>query len=210
MADYWAQFLTIAFVHFLAVASPGPDFAVVVRQSVLYGRQPALFTSLGIACGILVHVFYSLLGIGLLVSQSITLFNLLKIVGGLYLVYLGVNGLRSNPRGMVEVGGIDRKIPDKYQAFRTGFFTNALNPKATLFFLSLFTVIIEPQTPLTVQAFYGFYMAVATGCWFAAITFFFTQERVREKFLRVGHWFDRLTGAVLIGLGLKVLLSSRN
>ena len=67
------EFMTVALVHLLAVASPGPDFAVVVRESVAQGRRAGSWTALGVGCGIFVHVAYSLLGIGLIVSQSIVL-----------------------------------------------------------------------------------------------------------------------------------------
>src|SRR3546814_18031462 len=92
-----------------------------------------------------------------------------------------------------------------WQAFVVGFVTNGLNPKATLFFLSLFTVVISADTPLWVQAGYGVYLAGATALWFLLVAWLFRRGRVRAGFSRMGHWFDRLTGAVLIGLGLRQL-----
>ena len=86
----------------------------------------------------------------------------------------------------------------------TGFVTNGLNPKATLFFLSLFTVVINPHTPLAVQAGYGVYLAFATALWFCVVARLFSQTRVRNAFARMGHWFDRVRGVVLIGLAAKL------
>src|SRR4051794_31688078 len=86
---YLAEFLTVALVHLLAVASPGPDFAVVLRESVTRGRPAGIFTALGVGSGIVLHVSYSLLGIGLLISQSILLFSLLKWLAAAYLIYIG-------------------------------------------------------------------------------------------------------------------------
>lgn len=210
MHPYFSQFLTVALVHLLAVASPGPDFAVVVRQSITYGRRTALWTSLGVGSGILIHVSYSLLGIGMLVSRSIVLFGIMKMVCALYLVYLGVGALRTKPMNRAELPGKRKTVlPTTFQALRTGFFTNGLNPKATLFFLSLFTVIIDPATPLVIQAGYGLYMAVATALWFSCLSFLFGHGSVRRVFLKIGHWFDRLTGVVLIGLGLKVAFTKQ-
>ena len=202
------EFLTVALVHLLAVASPGPDFAVVVRESVAQGRRAGSWTALGVGCGIFVHVAYSLLGIGLIVSQSIVLFNLFKWLAAAYLVYLGWRALRARPMSLEPVDTANAAVArTAWRAFVIGFVTNGLNPKATLFFLSLFTVVISPDTPLLVQAGYGVYLAGATALWFLLVAWLFSRGRVRAGFARMGHWFDRLTGAVLIGLGARLALS---
>ena len=205
---YWMEFMTVALVHLLAVASPGPDFAVVVRESVAQGRRAGSWTALGVGCGIFVHVAYSLLGIGLIVSQSIVLFNLFKWLAAAYLVYLGWRALRARPMSLEAIDGANAAVArSAWRAFVIGFVTNGLNPKATLFFLSLFTVVISPDTPLLVQAGYGLYLAGATALWFLLVAWLFSRGRVRAGFARMGHWFDRLTGAVLIGLGARLALS---
>lgn len=202
------EFMTVALVHLLAVASPGPDFAVVVRESVAQGRRAGSWTALGVGCGIFVHVAYSLLGIGLIVSQSIVLFNLFKWLAAGYLLYLGWRALRARPMSLDTADEVDTTSDrSPWQAFVVGFVTNGLNPKATLFFLSLFTVVISADTPLWVQAGYGVYIAGATALWFLLVAWLFSRGRVRAGFARMGHWFDRLTGAVLIGLGVRLAVS---
>ena len=204
---YWTEFLTVALVHLLAVASPGPDFAIVLRESVSNGRHAGIWTALGVGSGILLHVGYCLLGIGLIVSQSIVLFNLLKWLAAAYLIYIGIRALQARPAdpASAELAPLATRSPRA--AFARGFVTNGLNPKAPLFFLSLFTLVISPQTPLLVQAGYGLYLALATAMWFCAVALLFSQARVRRGFVRLGHWFDRLMGAVLVGLGIKVAFS---
>lgn len=205
---YWTEFLTVALIHLLAVASPGPDFAIVVRESVGYGRRAGLFTAFGVGTGILVHVTYSLLGIGLIVSQSIVLFNALKWLAAAYLLYIGIKALRARPSDPASAEpNLAAGERSRRGAFVTGFITNGLNPKATLFFLSLFTVVIDPHTPLLVQAGYGLYLALATGAWFCLLAWLFSRARVRAGFARMGHWFDWLTGVVLIGLGVRLVAS---
>ncbi|MGF6692890.1 MULTISPECIES: LysE family translocator [Pseudomonas] len=202
---YWTEFLTVALIHLLAVASPGPDFAIVVRESVAHGRRAGTWTALGVGMGIFVHVAYSLLGIGLIVSQSIMLFNALKWAAAAYLLYIGIKALRAKPADPVAAeASLMAGERSPRGAFVTGFVTNGLNPKATLFFLSLFTVVINPHTPLTVQAGYGVYLACATAAWFSLVALLFSHRRVRAGFARMGHWFDRLMGAVLVGLGIKL------
>ena len=205
MEQYLPEFITIALVHLLAVASPGPDFAIIVRQSLIYGKVTALWSSIGVGCGILIHVFYSLLGIGLVISQSVLAFSILKYLGALYLLYLGVKGLQTKPlAGAMVLEEEKRTAPTAFRAFWTGFLTNGLNPKATLFFLSLFTVVINPETPQTVQAIYGGYMAFATAVWFSLVSLFFSHPHIRNRFQRLGHWLERATGLVLVGLGIKL------
>lgn len=205
---YWTEFFTVALIHLLAVASPGPDFAIVVRESVAFGRRAGMFTALGVGSGIFVHVAYSLLGIGLIVSQSIVLFNALKWLAAAYLLYIGVKALRAKPADPASAeASLEAGARSPRAAFVAGFVTNGLNPKATLFFLSLFTVVIDPHTPLAVQGGYGIYLALATALWFCLVALLFSQRRVRAGFARLGHWFDRLMGAVLVGLGVKLAFS---
>lgn len=205
---YWTEFLTVALIHLLAVASPGPDFAVVVRESVTHGRRAGTWTALGVGSAIFLHVGYSLLGIGLIVSQSIVLFNALKWLAAAYLLYIGFKAIRAKPAAPgVEAFKAEPQQRSPKAAYLAGFMTNGLNPKATLFFLSLFTVVINPHTPLLVQAGYGVYLAFATAGWFCLVAMLFSQQRVRDGFARLGHWFDRGMGAVLIALGVKIALT---
>ncbi|MGC8120623.1 LysE family transporter [Marinobacter sp. VGCF2001] len=205
--NYWLEFLTVALVHLLAVASPGPDFAVVLRQALTQARRNALLTAAGIGIGILLHVGYSLLGIGLIIQQSVMLFTVLKVIGAVYLLYIAWHCLQSKPGGVhVQTNG--GRTQTGWAAFRLGFLTNALNPKATLFFVSLFSVIINPGTPVLLQAGYGLYMAVATGVWFTLVALFFTHPRVRRGFNRFGHWLDRAMGGILLLLAGQLLFST--
>ena len=204
--NYLDEFILIAISHFFAVASPGPDFALVLKQSVQKGRNNALVTSLGIAAGILVHVTYCVLGVALVISQSPALFSLLKYIAAGYLAYIGVMALRAKPSapGTVELNSssTDESFA---KAFSRGFLVNALNPKATLFFLSLFTLVISIETPMMVQAGYGLYMAFATLFWFSFLSVVLSRKPVRQFFLRSGHWFDRGIGIVLIALAVRVV-----
>lgn len=204
---YWVEFVTIAAVHLLAVASPGPDFAIVLKHSISFGRRAAIWTSVGIGLGILIHVAYSLLGIGFLIKTTPWLFTALSYAAAAYLLYLGIGALRSMPAaGSVE--GYDAKeqkgMTDK-KAFMVGLVTNGLNPKATLFFLSVFAVAISPQTPAGVKALYGIYLAIATGLWFSALSYFLSSEQVRAFIGAKGYWFDRVMGVVLIALAVKLV-----
>lgn len=203
-----SAFLTIAVIHLLALASPGPDFAIIVQHGVTQSRRITLWTALGIALGILVHVTYSLLGIGLLISQSILLFNIIKYLGAAYLLYLGVKALLSNHQSATQATKSRQLKP--LQALMAGFLCNALNPKVTLFFLAVFTQVIAPATPVLTQLFYGTYMAAATFAWFSLLGTMLTASAIRRHIDAVHAWAERLMGVVLIALGLKIALSTRD
>ena len=119
---YWTEFLTIAVAHLFAVASPGPDFAVVTRQSVTGGTKAGLWTSFGVAVGILLHVGYCILGVALIVSQSPTLFNAMKYIAALYLFYLGAQSVRQSTRLQEESMKVSMEVSvDPGKAFFTRF-----------------------------------------------------------------------------------------
>ncbi|MDR7119839.1 LysE family translocator [Rheinheimera soli] len=205
--EFWPEFLLIASVHLVAVASPGPDFAIVLRYAVRYGRTIALSASIGIGAAILLHVCYSLLGLGLLIKTTPWLFTLFSVLSAGYLAYLGWQAIRSGaaaPQAEEQVEAISA-APSLLKAFTSGFVTNGLNPKATLFFLSLFAVIISPVTPLSYKVIYGLYMAFATAAWFAFLSVILTREKVRAFLLLKGYWFDRLMGAVLLALAMHLI-----
>lgn len=210
MHEYWIEFGKVAIAHLLAVASPGPDFALVVKQSLAHGRRTAVWTSLGIGTGILLHITYCLLGIALLLQSSELWFTVVKFAGAAYLAWMGIQALRARPHAGNPTGvTTTHKTPRPHGAFVTGFLTNALgNPKATLFFLALFTVVINPHTPRWIQAGYGLWMAVATAGWFTVVAFMFTQERIRRPFLQHGHWIDRALGFVFIAFAASLVWST--
>ncbi len=206
-----SAFFTVAIVHLLGVASPGPDFAVIVQKSLSQPRTVVVWTALGIGLGILVHVAYSLLGIGLIISRSIVLFSMIKLLGAAYLIFIGWRALRATPAHSSDdaVSAVAEAMP-AWEAFRVGFLCNVLNPKATLFFLALFTQVIDPGTPAAVQLFYGLYMSIATFLWFSMLGSVLTMRRIRMWVDSIHVWAERAMGAVLIVLGVKVALSARN
>jgi RhtB (resistance to homoserine/threonine) family protein len=214
MHDYWLEFSKVAIAHLLAVASPGPDFAIVLKQSLASGRRAAVWTSIGVGTAILLHVAYSLLGLGLLILSSELWFNLVKYAGAAYIAWLGVQALRSKPRGGDADAATEGREPapaggpSLRGAFAAGFLTNALNPKCTLFFISLFVLIVNPATPKLIQAGYGAYMALATMAWFSLVSLVFTQRELRRKFLAQGHWIDRALGVVFLAFALSLAFSS--
>ena len=199
------ELLAVVAITFFAVISPGPDFAMVSRNSLLLSRRTGVLTALGIAAGVCIHVSYSLLGVGLLIQQSLWLFNLIKLAGAAYLIFLGIKMLRAQPATGEELAS--QPALSSLGALRTGFLTNVLNPKTTIFIVSLFMQVVQPQTPLAVQLGYGAFIVLAHALWFSAVALFFSSSSVRSRLLAVRHWIDRIFGGLLVGFGMLLALT---
>jgi RhtB (resistance to homoserine/threonine) family protein len=203
--EYIPAILTVAAIHLMAVMSPGPDFIMTMRNSLIYSRRSGVYSAVGLGLGILVHVAYCLAGIALIISQSIVLFTIIKYFGAAYLIYIGYKSLRAKRSERRDVMEADApRDMTKWQAIRSGFITNATNPKATLFFLSLFTLIIQPSTPFGVKLIMGGEMAVVTALWFSLIAVLVSHRVIRHRITRFQHYIERFMGAVLILFGIKL------
>lgn len=190
--------------------SPGPDFIVVTKNSMSGSRSIGLYTALGVGLGIFTHVAYSLIGIGLIISKSILVFTIIKYLGALYIFYLSYHLLRTPKPIKDEIVESEKSINiTKRQALREGFFTNSLNPKATLFFLSIFTQVIGPETPLTIQFLLGIEVAVIVCAWFCLLSLFITHKYVYKRFSKIRYYLMKFMGGVLLLLGIKLAVETK-
>jgi len=205
------EFFTLAVVHLLAVAAPGPDFAVTVRQCLRFGRKAGIGVALGIGAGMSVHVVYTMLGASVILHATPWLMGLAELLGGAYLLYLAVSFIRQSMRAQPvtdpalqknSAGGTTSMSFRK--SFAIGFIANVLNPKASLFFLAVFTTLISPATPLAVQVFYGAWICGMNAVWFVFVSVVFTRARVRQAFLRAGRWVDLTVGSILGAFSLRL------
>ncbi|OCQ53257.1 Threonine efflux protein [Photorhabdus australis subsp. thailandensis] len=210
MSIFLHEFLELALIHFLAVVVPGPDFAVTVRQSTSFGRKAGIYTAIGIGAGISVHVIYTLIGIGTIMHALPWLLNTVRLIGGVYLFYLGVCFIRKKADTSViaENQGDNSGVLINKSLSRsliTGFVTNATNPKATLFFLAIFTTVVSAKTPMSIQIFYGFWMCAVNALWFVFVSLIFSSMAVRNRFVSYGHWIERIMGLLLIFFSVRLL-----
>ncbi|WP_425320669.1 LysE family translocator [Gemmobacter caeni] len=197
---HMAEWLAVITITLFAVISPGPDFAMVSRNSLTLSRRAGLVTALGIGAGVLVHVSYTLLGIGVLIRETPTLFDVLKLAGAAYLAWLGWQMLLSH-KTEGAVSASETALSD-LAAFRIGFLTNALNPKTTIFIVSLFMQVIQAETPLATRIGYGLFISFAHVVWFSTVSLFFGAPSVQQRILRLRPWIDRIFGVLLIGFAI--------
>jgi RhtB (resistance to homoserine/threonine) family protein len=207
MHQYLIEIASLMAIFSFVIVSPGADLAMVIRQSVVHGRRAAILTSFGIGTSLIFHMTYTILGLGLIISQSILLFNIVKWLGVAYLIYIGISALRAGKtdvNAMAATSTGDGRRQSKKRAFLLGFMANALNPKPVFFFLSVFSSVVSHDTPDGVKFVYGLVMASGLIAWFVGVSFFMTTARMRAAFSRASKWIDRVSGVVFIGFGIKL------
>ncbi|MDW3687477.1 LysE family transporter [Cupriavidus sp. CV2] len=205
------ELLAVATITVLAVISPGPDFAMVMRNSFVHGRKAGLLCALGIALGVQVHVFYTMFGVALLMEHAHKLLTVVKLLGAAYLIWIGIQTLRKRaPDTNAPSLAADAGTPAlaAFGALKMGFLTNALNPKTTLFVVSTYTQVVNAQTPLAVQFGYGLFMSLAHLAWFGLIACCLSTPALRAAMLRRQRLLDRVIGSVLLALGLALGLGN--
>lgn len=203
----WAvvsSFLTFALAGALVVLIPGPDTLVVLRSVVVSGRREAARTSLGVLTGLLVWMSAAALGLTAVLRASQDGYLILRLAGAAYLLYVGVQALRSRVLGQP----IDTAAPGRSlvgRGYRAGLMTDLLNPKVGVFFITFFPAFIPRHAPVAAMTVgLGLIFVVETALYFASILLFvrrlsewMTSERVRRR-------LNRATGLVLIGFGVRL------
>lgn len=209
--------LLISSIHLLAAASPGPDFVLVSQQTLSHGRKTGFLCSLGIALGLSVHILYSSFGLAAVIANSTTALWVIKILGGSYLIWLGIKGLKAKAASTEQASSApptsasvpsSSRTPSPSRTIAMGFLCNALNPKAPIYFVSLFTLVLSPDMPLYQLAIYGAWMMMIQLGWFSTVVMILSNPRVNDRFQRFSHWIDRILGGVMVAMGLKVVASS--
>lgn len=195
------EFIAVIVITILAVISPGADFAVVTKNSYLYGRKIGILTSLGIAVGVLIHVFYTLCAISLVLSYTPYILHIIKYLGAMYLIYIGYKTFIQLPVSDVLISG--NLYP--FQSFKNGVLTNALNPKTTLFVISTYTQIVNISTPKIILIIYGGFMSFAHFVWFSIVALVFSIVLLREKMLNNQIIINKAIGSILCALGVGLL-----
>ncbi|MDD5769779.1 MAG: LysE family translocator [Candidatus Gracilibacteria bacterium] len=203
---YTTLVITILSAYILGLVSPGPDFIMVVKNSLSFGRKSGIITAMGIGLGVGIHILYCLFGLAIIISKSILLFNVIKILGALYLIYIGYLTLKSKGTNIYIQENKKGKISN-FSSFKMGFLTNVLNPKISLFFLGLFTFVIKPETPYYIIGLTGIILIIITGIWFSLVSVFLTTPKTQNIFNKFSFIFNKIFGGLIILLGTKIILS---
>lgn len=198
-------FIVVATIGLLGMVSPGPDFFMVVKNSLNYQRKYALMTCLGVIMGIFTHMSYCIAGIAVLIKTTPWLFTFLRYAGAAYLAWIGFKALLAKNSGVSYVNQSAKIMNVTYRkAFIQGYLCNLLNPKATLFFLAIFTQVLALDSSLMDKLIVAFIIWVEAIIWWPIVTAIFQSELIRRRYFKIQFLVDKLLGVILLGLAIKV------
>ena len=197
---------TVGLIHLVALVSPGPDFVVACRNSLLYSRTIGIYTAVGFGLGICVHISYAVFGLSWLIANNELIFTVIQYLGAFYLMFIGIQSLRSfqSQIGQETVSASSRI--SSFRAVRIGFITNVLNPKATLFFLSLFSTMLNPTVGELTLVVVAVLLVVTTILWFSLVALLISHPRFTTVLKRYEKTVNQFFGVLLIGIGVIILV----
>lgn len=208
MEEYLIGFLSLALAHFVALLSPGVDFFLILTNSSKYGRFSGVITSVGIAIANLVYILLALFGITLIKDNEVVFISI-KILGSLYLLYIGYLLLSAKKR---ELFGkkIERKESKKdiFKQFSMGFLSAILNPKNSIFYFTMFSISIQNHTPFFVQSFYATWMFLAVLFWDIFVVYLVTNSKSRIFMEKYSNSIEKISGLVLLFIGASIIFNS--
>ncbi|GGM07894.1 amino acid transporter [Streptomyces cinereus] len=209
-ANLLSIFITVGIAHFLALLSPGPDFVLIVKSAIKNDSKDAIGVALGITIANAVYISLCLIGIGSILAASALLMIILKIIGGLFLIYLAVQALQARKSSYSQLD-INESISNNLtnttflKEFVAGFISGIFNPKNLLFYLSLFTVVLTPEVSFAFKLSLGIWMTIVVFLWDTSIIFLLSTRKVRQKFTQAAYYIDKITGALLGIIGVTIV-----
>lgn len=206
--SFWLVFFAAALALNL---SPGPDLLYVLSRTLTGGRRLGVVSACGVCSGALVHVAAAALGLSTILATSALAFTLVKYVGAAYLIYLGIQALRSAGQG-IELQLVARPPVSAWRAYRQGVLVDVLNPKAAIFFMAFLPQFVRPEhgavaLQLLVLGVLVVLVAIIIEC--ALVLLASRASQALRSHRAIGQWLDRVLGSLLIGLGVRLGLSER-
>ena len=207
--DYIIALGGLFLLHILALISPGPNVLIVTQTAMHSGRQKGVFVSLGLATGAAIWSSAALIGLNVIFEYVTWLYWALKIVGGVYLIFIGIKIWRTAKQDLSQPNAQHNINKNHWQSYRLGLFTSLTNPKAGIFFSSIFVAILPPTLPLWVQIFAIVLMTCDSAIFHISLAIFFSTNRVKQIYTQIKVYVDRLASIALTLLGIHLLLENR-
>jgi RhtB (resistance to homoserine/threonine) family protein len=206
----YAIIIGATLIWLAAVVSPGPNFLVVSRLALSRSRRSAIGATVGITVGSLIYAALTMFGLSVLILRFAWLGDTIRIVGGAYLVWLGIQAWRARPENLNPAAAKEvQDVTSLLHGLRVGFLTEITNPKGIAFFLGLFAAAIPETTPLWAKLAVLSAGGMIEFGWYTAVSFALSSGPMLAGYLKVRRTVDRVLGTLLIALGLKVALNAR-
>lgn len=190
-----------------ALILPGPDFVAVVRSSMGRGARAGVLTSVGVSLGLGFYAALSLLGLSAILAQYQWLTWAVRVLGGAYLIYLGIKLIRTQPAPVADAE-VQGPVPGRALMF--GFLVTLTNPKAIVLFVSVFATAVDASTPIWLMGLMIGLVASISLAWYTTVSLFMSSEPVMRRFRHARHWIERTAGACFVAIGGRILFDSRS
>ncbi|MGB8667888.1 MAG: threonine export protein RhtC [Serratia inhibens] len=203
-------FLTVALVHLIALMSPGPDFFFVSQTAASRSRREAMMGVVGISLGIVVWAGVALMGLHLILQKMAWLHQIIMVGGGIYLCWMGwqlLRSARSQSAQSVPAEEVKVALPKAGRSFIRGFLTNLSNPKAVIYFGSVFSLFVGDDVGAGAR--WGLFLLIIaeTFVWFSLVALVFALPAMRRGYQRLAKWIDGLAGVLFTGFGLHLIFT---
>ncbi|TFZ53777.1 threonine export protein RhtC [Serratia proteamaculans] len=203
-------FLTVALVHLIALMSPGPDFFFVSQTAASRSRREAMMGVLGISLGIVVWAGVALMGLHLILQKMAWLHQIIMVGGGIYLCWMGwqlLRSARSQNAQTLAAPEVKVALPKPGRSFIRGFLTNLSNPKAVIYFGSVFSLFVGDDVGAGAR--WGLFLLIIaeTFVWFSLVAVVFALPTMRRGYQRLAKWIDGLAGVLFTGFGLHLIFT---
>ena len=202
---YIAEIIAVSTIAIFMAVLPGADFVMVTRTSIYNGRLAGLYMSLGMCLSVCIHASYSIAGLAVVIANSAWLFSTIKYLGAAYLIYIAWQLLTTRESLNSDQNALMTEM-SPFIALHLGFTCNILNPKTSIFFLSIFTQVVSVDTPLIMQISYGLIIMLAHFIWYSGIALLLSHPKILPRFNRQKQKIDKVAGLVLMLIAIKLSL----
>ena len=203
-------FLMVAMMHMIALASPGPDFFFVSQTAASRSRKEAMMGVIGITLGVAVWAAVALMGLHLILQKMAWLHQIITVGGGLYLCWMGWQLLKS-ARSKKQDGGAETDVavalPARGRTFMRGLLTNLSNPKAVVYFGSVFSMFVGDSVSGGERSAIFLLIVIETLAWFSLVAMVFALPKMRRGYQRLAKWIDGVAGVVFAGFGIALIVN---
>lgn len=191
-------------ILFATIIIPGPDMLLISKYSLSRDPKAALFCNIGITVGVTIHIILALIGLAALMAAGGTVYIIAKTLGALYVVYLGVQSLRSDT--MLKTINKNKKIEYK-TALRQGLLTNLFNVKVMVFMLVIFTQVIDPEYSMPEKMIFAVVLLVSAFLFWCAFIFFIRRPKIYKRLKKSERRINMVFGSLLILFGILLAAS---